>query len=66
MKPPAPIALLFGLIPFLAMCLTVPLWDRVHPMVLGLPFNFAWLVAWTALTPLFMWSAYRIEKKRNR
>ena len=37
-------AILLGLIPFLAMCFSVSLWDRVYPMVLGMPFNLFWLV----------------------
>jgi hypothetical protein len=32
--------LLLGLVPFAATCFSVSRWDRVHPMVLGLPFNF--------------------------
>ncbi len=63
MKPPPLITLLFGLIPFTAMCFSVSLWDRVHPIVLGLPFNLFWLILWTALTPLFMWCALRIERR---
>ena len=54
-------ALLFAGIPILAMCFTVPLWDRVYPLVCGLPFNMFWLVSWILLTPLFMWQAYRLE-----
>jgi hypothetical protein len=30
-------------------------------MILGLPFNFFWLVSWLVLTPLCMWGAYRLE-----
>jgi hypothetical protein len=33
-------------------------------MVLGLPFNFFWLISWLLLTPLFMWGAYRVEEPR--
>jgi hypothetical protein len=64
MKPPSLKAVLFGLIPYVAMCLSVPLWDRVHPMVLGLPFNLFWIVLWTVLTPLCLWRAYQIERPR--
>lgn len=53
-------SLLFGLVPFVALCFTVPLWDRIYPMVLGLPFNFFWLMLWLLLTPLCMFGAYRI------
>jgi len=34
-------------------------------MVLGLPFNFFWLLAWIALTSVCMWIVYRIESGRN-
>jgi hypothetical protein len=64
MKRPSLGALLLGLIPFIGTCFSVPLWDRVHPTVLGLPFNFFWLTAWLLLTPVFMWGAYRLEEPR--
>ena len=54
-------AILFGLIPFAAVCFSVSLWDRVYPIVLGLPFNFFWLISWLLLTPLCMWGAYRLD-----
>lgn len=63
-KRPSPGAILLGLIPFAASCFSVPLWDRVYPMVLGLPFNFFWLISWLLLTPLCMWGAYRLETHR--
>jgi hypothetical protein len=59
-------SILLGLIPFAATCLTVSLWDRVNPLVLGLPFNFFWLTLWLLLTPLCMWGAYRVESRRDR
>jgi uncharacterized protein DUF3311 len=61
---PSPGAILLGLIPFAAACFSVPLWDRVYPMVLGLPFNFFWLISWLLLTPLCMWGAYWLETHR--
>lgn len=65
-KRPALRSILVGLIPFAAMCFSVPLWDRVEPMVFGLPFNFAWLLGWIVLTPACMAIAYRIEAARGR
>ena len=65
MKPPSPVSLLLGLIPFIATCFSVSLWDRIHPFVLGLPFNIFWLVLWLLLSPLFMWAAYSIEVPRS-
>jgi uncharacterized protein DUF3311 len=61
MKKPSIGALLLGLIPFVAMCFSVAAWDRVEPMVLGLPFNFFWLLLWTILTPVCLLGAYRLE-----
>jgi hypothetical protein len=61
-KRPSLGSILLGLIPFGATCFSVALWDRVDPIVLGLPFNFFWLILWLLLTPLFMWGAYRLEE----
>ncbi len=66
MRKPSIGAILFGLIPFAAVCFSVSLWDRVYPIVLGLPFNFFWLISWLLLTPLCMWGAYRLEASRAR
>jgi Protein of unknown function (DUF3311) len=57
-------ALLLALIPFAAMCFSVSWWDRIYPIVLGLPFNLFWLTSWIVLTPLCMWGAYRLETSR--
>ena len=63
LKRPSLGALLLGLIPFFAVCFSVSWWDRVYPMVLGLPFNFFWLILWLFLTPVCMWGAYRLETR---
>jgi hypothetical protein len=65
-KRPSLGSILFGLIPVVAVCFTVTLWDRVDPIVLGLPFNYFWLTLWLLLTPLCMWGAYRLEAPRGR
>ncbi len=57
-------ALLLGLVPFAAMCFSVSLWDRVEPMILGIPFNLFWLMAWIVLTSVCLWGAYRLESRR--
>ena len=66
MKAPSIGALGLGIIPFIAMCFTVPLWDRVQPLVMGLPFNLFWLILWIVLTPCCLWGAYRIERAADR
>ena len=66
LKKPSKGALLLGLIPFVAMCFSVSLWDRVYPMVFGLPFNLFWLVCWIVLSTACMRAAYRIEAARDK
>jgi hypothetical protein len=65
MRKPSSGALGLALIPFTAMCFSVPLWDRIDPMILGLPFNLFWLIAWIVLSSLCMWAAYRVDAARN-
>ena len=57
--------MLAGAIPFAAMCFSVSLWDRIYPMVFGLPFNLFWLTTWIVLTPVCMVIAYRIDTRRD-
>lgn len=66
MKKPSLGALALGAIPFVAMCFSVALWDRVEPMVFGLPFNLFWLIFWTVLASCCMWGAYRLESRGER
>jgi uncharacterized protein DUF3311 len=66
MRRPSLGAILVALIPFLAMCFSVPLWDRVDPMVLGIPFNMFWLISWIVGSTLCMWAVYRLEATRER
>jgi Protein of unknown function (DUF3311) len=63
-RKPSISAILLALIPFVTICFSVSLWDRIYPTVLGLPFNFFWLITWLLLTPLCMWGAYRLEAPR--
>jgi uncharacterized protein DUF3311 len=65
-KKPSATALLLGVIPFFAMCLSVSLWDRIEPRIFGLPFNLFWLIAWIVLSSLCMAAAYRVETARAR
>ncbi len=55
-----------GFIPFVGMCFSVALWDRVEPMILGIPFNIVWLLGWTVLSSLCLWAAYRVEAARYK
>jgi Protein of unknown function (DUF3311) len=63
---PSRAALLLGLIPFAAMCFSVSLWDRVQPMLFGLPFNLFWLLCWIVISSACLSIAYRIEAARSK
>lgn len=63
MRRPALGSILLGLIPFAATCFSVSFWNRIRPMILGLPFNFFWAILWMILTPLCLWGAYHIETR---
>ena len=66
MKKPSFGTICLALIPFCAMCFSVSAWDRVYPMVFGLPFNLFWLLSWIVLTSVCMWAAYCLEASRTR
>ncbi len=64
-KTPAIGALLLALVPFVAVCFSVPLWDRVYPLMLGLPFNLFWLICWIPLTSVCLWGAYVLHSRNK-
>ena len=65
MRRPSFGAIFLGLIPFFAMCFSVSAWDRVYPMVLGVPFNLFWLLSWIVLTSVCIGAMYRLEASRT-
>ncbi|MFD0414077.1 DUF3311 domain-containing protein [Streptomyces sp. NPDC127108] len=58
--------LLWLLVPFVLYVGALPFVNRVRPLVLGLPFLFAWLLAATLVTPVAVWLAYRGDKNMRR
>jgi hypothetical protein len=55
--------LLLAAIPVAALTIAVPAVNRVEPRIAGLPFLFAWIAIWVALTPLFVWTIGRVERR---
>lgn len=55
---------LLAVVPALMLTFAVPLVNRVETRVLGFPFLLVWIVAWVAVTPLFMFGIRRIEGRR--
>lgn len=65
MQKPTLGSIICGVIPFIAVCFSVSLWDHIYPFVWGMPFNMFWLVLWILLTPLCMWGAYKCEMRHK-
>ena len=57
MRPAMKRALACGAVPFLALVGALPFVNRIRPVVLGLPFILFWILAWVALTPVFLFLA---------
>jgi hypothetical protein len=55
--------LLLAAIPFAALTVAVPFVNRIEPRIAGLPFVMAWIVAWVFLTPAFLWTVGRVERR---
>lgn len=64
LKRPSSISLVLSLIPFIGLCFSVSLWDRIEPRVAGLPFNLFWMLASLVMSFCIMSLVYRIEKRR--
>jgi uncharacterized protein DUF3311 len=54
---------LLAAIPIAALSLAVPWVNRVEPRIFGLPFLLFWIVAWVFLSPVFVWTIGRLERR---
>lgn len=54
---------LLAAIPIGALSVAVPFVNRVEPRVFGLPFVLFWILAWIALTPAFLWTIGRMDRR---
>jgi hypothetical protein len=55
--------LLLAAIPIAAVSIAVPLVNRIEPRIFGLPFLLWWVIGWACLTPAFLWTIGRLEKR---
>jgi len=55
--------LLLAAMPIAALSVAVPLVNRVEPRFFGLPFLLCWIVGWALLTPAFLWTIGRLERR---
>jgi hypothetical protein len=56
------LAFVLAAIPVVALVGGLPFANRIEPTVLGLPFLLAWILAWVALTPVFLALAYLVHR----
>lgn len=59
----APIRILLAAVPIVALTVAVPFVNRDEPHVFGLPFLLAWIAWWVLLTPAFIWTIGRVERR---
>ena len=52
---------LLAALPFIGILLGVPFFNRVEPLVLGMPLVLAWIVMWVVLTAVIMTVVYRLD-----
>ena len=57
------VRLLLAAVPIAALTVAVPAVNRIEPRVFGMPFLLAWLAAWVLVSPLFVWSIGRLERR---
>ncbi len=57
-------AILFAVLPILALIGALPFVNRLEPTVFGLPFVLFWILGWVLLTPLCLAATYYLRERR--
>jgi hypothetical protein len=57
---------LLGFVPTIGMLGGIAFANRVRPLVLGIPFLFAWIAAWVVATSLVMWLILHLDRREER
>ncbi|HEV3106449.1 MAG TPA: DUF3311 domain-containing protein [Trinickia sp.] len=52
---------LLAALPFIGILLGVPFFNRIEPLVLGMPLVLAWIVLWVVLSATIMAIVYRLD-----
>lgn len=50
-----------AIIPFIGMLIGPILHNKVHPLILGMPFPLGWITVWVVLTAVIMGIVYAID-----
>lgn len=54
---------LLAAIPIAALTVAVPLVNRIEPRLFGIPFLLCWIMGWIVVTPAFLWTIGRLERR---
>lgn len=54
-------AQLLLIIPFIGMCLLLPIANRIEPYVFGLPFLLFWIALWMLLSSVIILIVYKLD-----
>ncbi|MED3623756.1 DUF3311 domain-containing protein [Neobacillus thermocopriae] len=49
------------IIPFIGMCVLLPIANRIEPYILGMPFLLFWIVLWMGLSSLVLFIVYKLD-----
>ena len=49
------------IIPFIGMCVLLPVADRIEPYILGVPFLLFWIVLWMILSSVVLLIVYILD-----
>ncbi|MCD4838928.1 MULTISPECIES: DUF3311 domain-containing protein [Neobacillus] len=49
------------IIPFIGMCVLLPIANRIEPYILGMPFLLFWIVLWMVLSSLVLFIVYKLD-----
>jgi Protein of unknown function (DUF3311) len=60
----SPVTIILAVIPALALTVGLPFANHLEPRIFGLPFLLDYIVLWILLTPVFMFSVYRLENRQ--
>ncbi|MCM3719824.1 DUF3311 domain-containing protein [Fictibacillus phosphorivorans] len=58
-------AQLLLLIPFIGLCVLLPLANRIEPYILGMPFLLFWVVLWMILSSVTLLIVYKLDPENE-
>jgi len=56
--------IVLAVIPLAMLTVVVPFVNRIEPRIFGLPFLLAWIAFWVLVSPIFVYTIYRLDNAR--